>query len=114
MITCQNRIALLLEGARCNLKHGDRLSPRDKKQIARDIATSDQKCKYTEDAFYTFKRIFGNDKAHDILISFLDAIMGLTGDRSIESVVILNPYEAPKIKELKHSFLWTFAAERAK
>jgi len=54
---------------------------------------------------YAFKRIFGNDKAHDILISFLDAVMGLEGDRRIKSVVILNPYEAPKIKELKHSFL---------
>jgi len=54
---------------------------------------------------YAFKRIFGNDKAHDILISFLDAVMGLEGERKIKSVVILNPYEAPKIKELKHSFL---------
>ena len=54
---------------------------------------------------YAFKRIFGNDKAHDILISFLNAVMGLEGERRIKSVVILNPYEAPKIKELKHSFL---------
>jgi len=54
---------------------------------------------------YAFKRIFGNDKAHDILISFLDAVMGLEEERKIKSVVILNPYEAPKIKELKHSFL---------
>ena len=54
---------------------------------------------------YAFKRIFGNDQAHDILISFLNAVMGLEGERKIKSVVILNPYEAPKIKELKHSFL---------
>ena len=54
---------------------------------------------------YAFKRIFGNNKAHDILISFLNAVMGLEGDKSIKTVVILNPYEAPKIKELKHSFL---------
>ncbi|MFH0926302.1 MAG: Rpn family recombination-promoting nuclease/putative transposase [bacterium] len=54
---------------------------------------------------YAFKKIFGNDSAHDILISFLNAVMKLEGERSIESVVILNPYEAPKIKELKHSFL---------
>jgi len=54
---------------------------------------------------YAFKRIFGNDKAHDILISFLNAVMSLEGERKIKSVVILNPYEAPKIKELKHSFL---------
>jgi predicted transposase/invertase (TIGR01784 family) len=54
---------------------------------------------------YAFKRIFGNNKAHDILISFLNAVMGLEGDRRIKSVVILDPYEAPKIKELKQSFL---------
>ena len=45
-----NQIALLLEAARCNLTHGDRLSPRDKKQIARDIATSDPECRWTEKA----------------------------------------------------------------
>jgi len=54
---------------------------------------------------YAFKRIFGNNKAHDVLISFLNAVMGLEGEMMIKSVVILNPYEAPKIKELKHSFL---------
>ncbi|MEW5803173.1 MAG: Rpn family recombination-promoting nuclease/putative transposase [bacterium] len=54
---------------------------------------------------YAFKRIFGNDRAHDILISFLNAVMDLKGERRIKSVIILNPYEAPKIKELKHSFL---------
>ena len=45
-----NQIALLLEGARCNIKHGDRLSPKDKKQIARNIAASDIECRWTEDA----------------------------------------------------------------
>ncbi len=45
-----NQIALLLEAARCNLRHGDRLSPKDKKQIARDIATSDPECRWTEKA----------------------------------------------------------------
>jgi DNA-binding XRE family transcriptional regulator len=45
-----NQIALLLEAARCNLRHGDRLSPKDKKQIARDIARSDPECTWTEDA----------------------------------------------------------------
>ncbi len=54
---------------------------------------------------YAFKRIFGNDKAHDVLISFLNAVMSLEGEKGIKSVMILNPYEAPKVKELKHSFL---------
>ena len=45
-----SQTALLLEAAECNTKHGDRLSPRDKKQVARDIATSDPECTWTEDA----------------------------------------------------------------
>ncbi|RLC31136.1 MerR family transcriptional regulator, partial [Candidatus Woesebacteria bacterium] len=45
-----SQIALLLEAARSNLRHGDRLSPKDKKQIARDIATSDPECRWTEKA----------------------------------------------------------------
>ncbi len=43
-------MALLLEGAECNISHGDRLSPSDKKRIAREIATSDPECKWTESA----------------------------------------------------------------
>ena len=45
-----SQTALLLDAAACNTRHGDRLSPRDKKQIARDIATSDPECRWTEDA----------------------------------------------------------------
>ena len=45
-----NQIPLLLESAQYNLTHGDRLSPKDKKRIARDIASSDPDCKWTEDA----------------------------------------------------------------
>ena len=45
-----SRIRLLLEAAKCNIRHGDRLSPKDRKQIARDIATSDPECTWTEDA----------------------------------------------------------------
>jgi transcriptional regulator with XRE-family HTH domain len=46
----KNKTALLLESAKCNISHGDRLSPGDKKRIAREIATSDQECKWTEEA----------------------------------------------------------------
>ena len=46
----KNQIPLLLESAKCNLTHGDRLNPKDKKRIARDIAASDPECKWTEDA----------------------------------------------------------------
>jgi len=46
----ENKIPLLLESAQCNTIHGDRLTPNDKKQVARDIASTDPECKYTEDA----------------------------------------------------------------
>jgi len=46
----KNKTALLLESAKCNVSHGDRLSPGDKKRIAREIATSDPECKWTESA----------------------------------------------------------------
>ena len=42
-----SQIALLLEAGQCNTRHGDRLSPKDKRQIARDIATSDPECRWT-------------------------------------------------------------------
>jgi len=46
----KNKTALLLESASCNISHGDRLSPGDKKRIARDIASTDPECKWTETA----------------------------------------------------------------
>jgi len=46
----KNKIDLLLESARCNTIHGDRLTSNDKKRVARDIASTDPECKYTEDA----------------------------------------------------------------
>jgi len=44
----ENKIALLLESARCNISHGDRLSTSDKKQVARNIALSDPECHVRE------------------------------------------------------------------
>jgi len=46
----KNKIPLLLESAQCNTIHGDRLTPNDKKQVARDIASTDPECSYTEEA----------------------------------------------------------------
>jgi plasmid maintenance system antidote protein VapI len=46
----KHRITLLLESAECNTRHGDRLSPGDKKRIARDIASTDPECRWTEEA----------------------------------------------------------------
>jgi len=46
----KNKIPLLLESAQCNTSHGDRLSSNDKKRIARDVASTDPECKWTESA----------------------------------------------------------------
>lgn len=46
----KNHMSLLLEAANANITHGDRLSAHDKKRIARDIATSDPECRWTEAA----------------------------------------------------------------
>jgi predicted transposase/invertase (TIGR01784 family) len=54
---------------------------------------------------FAFKLIFGNDKAREVLISFLNAVIGLEGIHAIAEVTILNPYQAPKISTLKRSYL---------
>jgi len=60
-----------------------------------------------------FKKIFGSQERSHILISFLNAALGFSGERSIASLVILNPYQAPKIKGLKESNLDVKAKDQA-
>jgi len=52
-----------------------------------------------------FRKIFGNENKKEILISFLNAVLDLEGDRKIKEVTILNPFQAPRIKELKETVL---------
>jgi len=52
-----------------------------------------------------FKKIFGNEEKKEILISFLNAVLDLRGDREIEDLEILNPFQAPKIEGLKYTLL---------
>jgi predicted transposase/invertase (TIGR01784 family) len=54
---------------------------------------------------YAFKKIFGSEQSHDILISFLNAILNLTGAEVIVQVVINDPYQAPKFGGMKDTFL---------
>ncbi|MBF0190731.1 MAG: Rpn family recombination-promoting nuclease/putative transposase [Magnetococcales bacterium] len=54
---------------------------------------------------FAFKKIFGSEDAKDILISFLESLLGLDGDRRIVELTILDPFLAPRIKELKSSVL---------
>ena len=53
---------------------------------------------------FAFKKIFGSKQSKDILISFLNAIVYNEQD-IIQDLVILDPYQAPRIKGIKDSYL---------
>jgi predicted transposase/invertase (TIGR01784 family) len=53
---------------------------------------------------FAFRKIFGSDQSHDILISFLNGIL-YNGDAIIQDLEILNPYQAPRIRGVKESYL---------
>ncbi|MDW8289071.1 MAG: Rpn family recombination-promoting nuclease/putative transposase, partial [Flammeovirgaceae bacterium] len=42
-----------------------------------------------------FRKIFGNEQKKEILISFLNAVLGLADERRIVDVQVLNPYQVP-------------------
>ena len=52
-----------------------------------------------------FKKIFGSAKSKDILLSFLNAILGLSPEYQLIEITILDPYLAPKIAGMKDSYL---------
>ncbi|MBF0583324.1 MAG: Rpn family recombination-promoting nuclease/putative transposase [Magnetococcales bacterium] len=54
---------------------------------------------------FAFKKIFGSESAKDVLVSFLESLLGLEGERRIAELTILDPFLAPKIRELKYSIL---------
>ncbi len=54
---------------------------------------------------FAFKRIFGSAESGDILISLLNAILGLKPPYSITEVSILDPYLAPEIEGMKDTYL---------
>jgi predicted transposase/invertase (TIGR01784 family) len=60
-----------------------------------------------------FKKIFGNIKKKNILISFLNAILDFENERAIIDVEIANPYQIPKIEELKETILDIQATDKA-
>ena len=53
---------------------------------------------------FAFKKIFGSEQSHDVLISFLNAML-YNGDRKISQLEILNPYLAPRIRGVKDTYL---------
>jgi PD-(D/E)XK nuclease family transposase len=52
-----------------------------------------------------FRKIFGNDKKTEILISFLNAVMHLEGDKRIKSITIANPFQLPILPNMKTSII---------
>ncbi|MBF0162505.1 MAG: Rpn family recombination-promoting nuclease/putative transposase, partial [Magnetococcales bacterium] len=54
---------------------------------------------------FAFKKIFGSEGAKDLLVSFLESLLGLEGDRRIAELTILDPFLAPKIREMNYSIL---------
>jgi len=61
-----------------------------------------------------FKKIFGNEQKKGILMSFLNAVLDFQGDKEIIEVEILNPYQAPKIEDLKETILDIRATDKLK
>jgi predicted transposase/invertase (TIGR01784 family) len=53
---------------------------------------------------FAFKKIFGSEQSRGILISFLNGIL-YGGDSVIEDLDILNPYQAPRIRGVKDTYL---------
>lgn len=54
---------------------------------------------------YAFKKIFGSSESGDILLSFLNAILGLEEPWRLKEVRVQDPYLAPSIKGMKESFV---------
>ena len=54
---------------------------------------------------FAFKKIFGSPESADILLSFLNAVLGFQSPYRIAQVTIQDPYLAPKIKGMKDSFV---------
>ena len=52
-----------------------------------------------------FRKIFGNEKKKVILISFLNAVLGLEGQNRVKEVTLLNPFQLPRIAGEKSSII---------
>ena len=53
---------------------------------------------------FAFKKIFGSPQSTDILISFLNAML-YEGKPTIQTLSIIDPYQAPRIEGIKESYL---------
>jgi predicted transposase/invertase (TIGR01784 family) len=53
---------------------------------------------------FAFKKIFGSEQSHGILVSFLNGIL-YAGESIINDLEILNPYQSPRIRGVKDTYL---------
>ena len=60
-----------------------------------------------------FRKIFGNETKKEILLSFLNAVLKLEGNKKITWVEILNPYQLPIILGAKSTILDVKAKDKA-
>ena len=54
---------------------------------------------------FAFKRIFGNEQHKEVLISFLNSMLDLSGERKVVEVELANPYQVPRLQQFKESIL---------
>ena len=52
-----------------------------------------------------FRKIFGNENKKVILISFLNAVLGLEEENRIKAITIANPYQLPILPNMKTSII---------
>ena len=53
---------------------------------------------------FAFKKIFGSPQSKSVLISFLNGVL-YDGANTVQSLDILNPYQAPRIRGMKDTYL---------
>ena len=54
---------------------------------------------------FAFKRIFGNEQHKDILISFINSVLDLSGERQVVELELADPYQVPQLEHLKDTVL---------
>ena len=54
---------------------------------------------------FAFKKIFGGEDTKDILANFIESLLGLSGNKKLKNITILDPFSAPKVKGLKLSII---------
>ncbi len=47
---------------------------------------------------FAFKRIFGNEQHKEVLISFINSVLDLSGERQVVEVELANPYQVPRAR----------------